>query len=199
MNEALAQLKALRREKLRPQELTKPTKDPSVSFVRSEGSSLHGDGKASVSFVSAECRQDYKGQPESPSAPVDEVEKRTQHINELTKPTKDTSASFVSSESDRPLGKHSDLGAQSIELTNAPDATRDVADHTNERTAIAEHDGGVPALYAGAFATLQVACPVNVPRECWRQAIEDAGLFLGQWGREAERLGWQIEETIWPS
>jgi hypothetical protein len=66
----------------------------------------------------------------------------------------------------------------------------------NERAAIAEHDGGVPAIYAEPFATLQVASPANVPEQRWHQAINDAGLFLDQWGREAERFGWQPEELF---
>jgi hypothetical protein len=54
----------------------------------------------------------------------------------------------------------------------------------------------VPAIYAGPFAALQLACPGRVPEQRWRQAINDAGRFLDQWGREAERFGWQIEELF---
>jgi hypothetical protein len=53
---------------------------------------------------------------DSPSSPVGEVdEERTRHFSEPTKTTRDTSVSFVGSERDRPLGKHGDKGAQSID------------------------------------------------------------------------------------
>jgi hypothetical protein len=75
------------------------------------------------------------------------------------------------------------VGVQLTELSNGPGPEADIREY-------------VSAHYGEAFAALQIACPVNVPRERWRQAIEDAGLFLGQWGCEAERLDWQIEELF---
>jgi hypothetical protein len=66
----------------------------------------------------------------------------------------------------------------------------------DERTAIAEHDGGRPAIYAVPFATLQLVCPPNVPEQRWQQAINDAGLFLDRWGHEAERFGWRPDELF---
>jgi hypothetical protein len=47
-------------------------------------------------------------------------------------------------------------------------------------------EGGVPALYAEAFARMQVAEPYS-------PAVDDAGRFLDAWGSEAERLGWSAE------
>src|SRR4051812_37174905 len=49
---------------------------------------------------------------------------------------------------------------------------------------------GVPAVYATAFANLQACCPTDVPEARWRQAVNDAALFLDQWGETADRLGW---------
>jgi hypothetical protein len=34
------------------------------------------------------------------------------------------------------------------------------------------------------------ACPPGVPEPRWQQVINDAGLFLDEWGATAERLGW---------
>lgn len=59
-----------------------------------------------------------------------------------------------------------------------------------ERTAIAQHDGGVPRHYALAFAEFQHECPAGTALERWQLAINDAGLFLDQWGCGAHGLGW---------
>jgi len=65
-----------------------------------------------------------------------------------------------------------------------------------ERAAIAIELGGVPEVYAPAFAQLQVQAPPEVPLERWHQFRNDAGIFLDQRGREAERLGWRPEELF---
>jgi hypothetical protein len=57
-------------------------------------------------------------------------------------------------------------------------------------------EGGVPAVYARAFATLQLACPTGVPEPRWRQAISDSGLFLDEWGQMAEHLGWTARDLF---
>jgi hypothetical protein len=59
-----------------------------------------------------------------------------------------------------------------------------------ERAGIAQHDGGVPRHYALAFAEFQHAYPASIAIERWQLAINDAGLFLDQWGCAAHRLGW---------
>jgi hypothetical protein len=65
-----------------------------------------------------------------------------------------------------------------------------------EREAIAIELGGVPALYAAAFARLQAQPPAEFPRDRWHQFINDAGLFLDRWGTQAESLGWRSEELF---
>ena len=55
-----------------------------------------------------------------------------------------------------------------------------------EREAIAIELGGVPVLYATEFARLQAQAPAEVPRDRWHQFINDAGLFVDHWGRQAE-------------
>jgi hypothetical protein len=65
-----------------------------------------------------------------------------------------------------------------------------------EREAIAVELGGVPTVYAFAFALLQAQPPAEVPRDRWHQFINDAGLFLDHWGRDAERLDWGPEELL---
>lgn len=59
-----------------------------------------------------------------------------------------------------------------------------------ERAGIAQHDGGVPRHYALAFAEFQHELPVGADLERWQLAINDAGLFLDQWGCSAHGLGW---------
>jgi hypothetical protein len=46
------------------------------------------------------------------------------------------------------------------------------------------------------FARLQAHPPAQVPRERWDRFINDAGLFLDRWGRQAEALGWRPDELI---
>jgi len=65
-----------------------------------------------------------------------------------------------------------------------------------EREAIAIQLGGVPEIYAPAFAGLQAHAPSEVPLERWHQFVNDSGIFLDHWGREAERLGWRAEELF---
>jgi hypothetical protein len=35
-----------------------------------------------------------------------------------------------------------------------------------------------------------------VPLERWHQFVNDAGIFLDKWGREAEQLGWTAEDLF---
>ena len=65
-----------------------------------------------------------------------------------------------------------------------------------EREAIAIELGGVPAVYASAFARLQAQPPAEVPRDRWHQFINDAGLLLDYWGKQAEALGLRSEELF---
>src|SRR4029077_954308 len=72
--------------------------------------------------------------------------------------------------------------------------TADVIGHEideAEREAIAVELGGIPTIYASEFARLQAQPPAEVPRDRWHQFINDAGLFLDRWGRQAEALGWR--------
>jgi hypothetical protein len=56
--------------------------------------------------------------------------------------------------------------------------------------------GGVPEAYAKAFADVQANTSADVPRKRWDQFINDAGLFLDQWGAAAEHLGWSVDELF---
>jgi hypothetical protein len=57
-----------------------------------------------------------------------------------------------------------------------------------ERKAMAM--ASVPERYADAWARFQLQCPGGVSEERWRQAINDAGRFLNQWGKLADSFGW---------
>jgi hypothetical protein len=48
----------------------------------------------------------------------------------------------------------------------------------------------VPERYLDAWATFQLQCPGGVTEQAWRQAIDDAGRFLAQWGKLADSFGW---------
>jgi hypothetical protein len=71
-------------------------------------------------------------------------------------------------------------------------------DQIREREALAL-DGDVPAVYAPAFAALQIRRPANMEDYRWQQAILDAGVFLDTWADEAERGGWTAEDLFGPN
>lgn len=70
------------------------------------------------------------------------------------------------------------------------------AHDVDERAAVAIYDGGIPEVYAEAFARLQIAQPIGVHYHQWLRAIDDAGRFLDQWGSEAERLQWSADNLF---
>lgn len=57
-------------------------------------------------------------------------------------------------------------------------------------------DAPAPATYRAAFDNLCAAYPPGVPYERWRQAVDDAGRFLAEWGETAERLGWTARDLF---
>ena len=57
-------------------------------------------------------------------------------------------------------------------------------------------EGGVPALYAEAFARMQASCPAGMSTVRWEQALNDAGLFLDAHGAAAAALGWRVEDLF---
>lgn len=65
-----------------------------------------------------------------------------------------------------------------------------------EREAIAIEMGGVPLIYAKPFAAIQARPPADVPDDRWQQFIDDGGLFIDAWGRQAERLGWTAADLF---
>jgi hypothetical protein len=88
---------------------------------------------------------------------------------ELTKPTKGASVSFVS-----------DHGS--------PFCADEDADAIEERAALAADR--VPGCYLDAWARLQCQRPHSVAAAEWRLAVNDAGLFLDAWGADAAAMGW---------
>jgi hypothetical protein len=48
----------------------------------------------------------------------------------------------------------------------------------------------VPKRYLAAWGQFQCQCPASVTEQAWRQAIDDAGRFLDQWGSLAVEFGW---------
>jgi hypothetical protein len=49
---------------------------------------------------------------------------------------------------------------------------------------------GVPACYCSAWEVLQCQCPADIPEPQWRQAVDDAARFFGEWGGLAALFGW---------
>lgn len=78
-------------------------------------------------------------------------------------------------------------------VERATDATVDL----DEREAMALA-GEVPLAFARVFAAMQVARPASVDEPRWRQAINDAGVFVDTWGGVAERLGWTARDIFGP-
>lgn len=88
------------------------------------------------------------------------------------------------------------LAVLAFEATAAAVPSRlDHADE-DERAALVEQDGGIPRLFAEAFARLQQSCPAGVPEARWRQFIDDGGLFLDRWGAEALEFGWTVRDVF---
>jgi hypothetical protein len=75
---------------------------------------------------------------------------------------------------------------------------REKADALSEpeeaQAAVAGRDGmaadRVPECYLDAWVRFKLQCPGGISEELWRQAIDDAGRFLNQWGKLADSFGW---------
>lgn len=67
---------------------------------------------------------------------------------------------------------------------------------TLERQAIAEVEGGVPALYSRAFAALQMTPPARVSVPRWLALVDEAGRFLDAFGHQAAALGWSERDLF---
>jgi hypothetical protein len=114
---------------------------------------------------------------------------QTRVPEELTKPTK---APFVGFDGDRGRGVCPILASALVVGGARSEPQIDQA----EREAIAIELGHVPVIYASEFARLQAQPPTDVARGRWHQFINDAGLFLDRWGRQAEALDWRPKELF---
>lgn len=91
------------------------------------------------------------------------------------------------------------LQALVTHVTGEPTAEAETEAQILERQAIAEVEGGVPALYARAFAELQVGSRDDVEDERRLQAVDDAGRFLDAQADAAITLGWSADALFAPS
>ena len=66
---------------------------------------------------------------------------------------------------------------------------------TREKSEISEKNTA-PFPYAEALDQLERRCPDYVEPDRWRQCVEDAQRFLGDWADKAAALGWTAEELF---
>jgi hypothetical protein len=57
-------------------------------------------------------------------------------------------------------------------------------------------DGGVPPVYADAWARLQSQRPYGVTDAQWQQALDAGGRFLDEWGSLAAEFGWSTGDLF---
>jgi hypothetical protein len=98
--------------------------------------------------------------------------------NELSKPSKEAFEPF---EGNRDRGFCRNDSA--LDRQHDPDPVE-----LDERKGVASDS--VPERYLDAWARLQCQRPEGIPEPQWRQAINDAGRFLDQWGKLAVEFGW---------
>lgn len=56
---------------------------------------------------------------------------------------------------------------------------------------------GVPEEWAMGYATLcSMPCPPSVMPRRWEQLVNDGGVFLDRWGKQAAVLGWQALDVF---
>ena len=60
-------------------------------------------------------------------------------------------------------------------------------------------EGGVAALYAEAFARMQVSCPAGMSSARWQQAVNDAGCFLDAYGAASAAISWRADDLFSPT
>jgi len=66
----------------------------------------------------------------------------------------------------------------------------------DERAAIIEANG-IPRGWAEGYATLcTMPCPSAYAPRRWEQLVNDGGLFLDRWGRQAAGLGWRALDVF---
>lgn len=56
--------------------------------------------------------------------------------------------------------------------------------------------GGFPVIYARAFAEMQMRPPPTMSVDRWYEAVNNAGLFLDEWGATAEQTGWTANDLF---
>jgi hypothetical protein len=79
--------------------------------------------------------------------------------------------------------------------TSIPAVTTDPDEaELDERKAMAM--ASVPKLYLDAWGRLQCQKPMRISDGDWRQAIDDGGRFLDQWGNLAAELQWTSGEIF---
>jgi hypothetical protein len=61
-----------------------------------------------------------------------------------------------------------------------------------------ENEGATDAVdrFGRTCAALAARSPEHVPTDRWQQAVEDGRRFLGQWGAQAEALGWTARDLF---
>ena len=66
----------------------------------------------------------------------------------------------------------------------------------DERVAVVEIDGGMPAVFSEGFARLQLSPRVGLSVLRWLQVVDDAGRFLDAFGAQAAAFGWVADDLF---
>jgi len=65
-----------------------------------------------------------------------------------------------------------------------------------ERAAIAQHEGGIPAIYALPFAEFQLRRLANFSEARWQRSLDDLASCMDQHGYFLARAGWSFEDVL---
>ena len=93
-----------------------------------------------------------------------------------------TRVTCVTTKDNNDLAGYTDLEGRVTCVTASASDLGPAEAETLERQAIAEIDGGVPAVFSGGFARLQLTPPSGLSVQQWLLAVDDVGRFLDVFG-----------------
>ena len=94
----------------------------------------------------------------------------------------------------RQRGDALDLARQPQEPQPSAMWSVEMAADIEERAGLAADT--VPPAYLDSWARHQIRRPSAIAEDEWRRAVNDAGLFLDEWGGQAAEIGWTAGELF---